>query len=42
MTESRHKGQNSIPTVTGTGMKHEEWKEECVQAVENVGAGDGI
>jgi integrase len=42
VTESRHEEQFSIPTVTGTGMKQEERKGECVQAVESIGAGDGI
>ena len=40
--EMRHEGENSNLTVTGTGMEQEEWKGECVQAVESVGAGDGI
>lgn len=40
--ESRHEEQNSIPSVTGTGTKHEERKRNGMQAVESIGAGEGI
>ena len=40
--ESRPEGQNSIPTVTGTGMEHEKREEDGVQMVESIGRGERI
>lgn len=40
--ESRREGENSTPTVTGTGIEQERQDEESTQVVENIGAGDGI
>ncbi|MBK5283437.1 MAG: hypothetical protein JJE16_15310, partial [Nitrospiraceae bacterium] len=34
--ESRHEGQNAIPTVTGTGIEQDEREVESVQVVESV------
>jgi integrase len=42
VTESRHEEQNSIPTVMGTGTEQEGQHDEETQAVESIGAGDGI
>lgn len=41
-TESRHEGENANPTVTGTGTEQEWQHEDETQAVESIGAGDGI
>ena len=40
--ESRHEGQNSIPTVTGTGTEQDEQEGENVQVVESIGRGERI
>ena len=40
--ESRHEGQFSNPTVTGTGTGRKEKNDEEAQAIESIGAGDGI
>ena len=40
--ESRQEGQNSNPTVTGTGTEHEEREGDCVQVVESIGRGERI
>ena len=40
--ELRHEGQNSIPTVTGTGAEQEGQCDEETQAAESIGAGEGI
>ncbi len=42
VTESRQEEQNSIPTVTGTGTEQKGQQAEEIQAVESVGAGEGI
>jgi len=42
VTESRHEGQNSIPTVTGTGIEQDGQHAEEMQAVKSIGAGEGI
>ncbi len=40
--ESREEGQNSNPTVTGTGTESNDRDGQEAQAVESIGAGDGI
>ena len=40
--ESRHEGQNAIPTVTETGIKHEEREAEGVHVIESIGRGERI
>ena len=40
--ESRHDGQNSNPTMTGTGTEYEEREGEGVQVVERIGRGERI
>lgn len=40
--ELRHEGQDSNPTVTGTGTENEGGDGLMAQAVESIGAGDGI
>ena len=40
--ESREEGQNSNPTVTGTGTENNDRDGQEAQAVESIGAGDGI
>ncbi len=42
VAELRHEGQNSIPTVTGTGTEEEGQHDKEAQAVESIGAGEGI
>ena len=42
VSESRHEGQNSNPTVTGTGTELKEQEGEGVQAVESIGRGERI
>ncbi len=41
-TESKREGENANPTVTGTGTTQEGQHAEAAQAIESVGAGDGI
>jgi site-specific recombinase XerD len=42
VSELRYEGQNSNPTVTGTGTEQEGQHEDEMQAVESIGAGGGI
>ncbi len=41
-SESRHEGQNSNPTVRGTGTARDEREGECVHVIERIGRGERI